>query len=311
MYALPRSSTSSRPGRIAVAVVLIAALVLLTASVSAFLCGPGAARDVEPAAATSDPEPAEPQGGLVGPAVVAAENIAMSRPGFELGVAMLDTATGERALSSAGANPMFAASITKLVVVVDMIDRQLTEGLVVSDADRDMIRAALGPSDDLAMNELWTRFDGQGAIGRVSARLGLTATYPPTDPSYWGEMATSPDDLVRIYEHVLTMPPPERDLILGAMESAPPIAADGFAQDFGLLAPGVVTSPIVKQGWMCCFDQTAYLHSVGLVGEDHRFVVATMSRQPYDEGWMTSRDGLTSVATAIDDVLSADDVENS
>jgi hypothetical protein len=308
MYALPPGSTNSRPVRIAVAVVLIAALVLLTASVSAFVCGHGAARDVEPAAVTSDPNQAVPQGGLVGPAVVAAEDIARSRPGFELGVAVLDTATGERALGGGGAAPMFAASLTKLVVVVDMIDCQLAEGLVVTDADRDLIRAALGPSDDQAMNELWTRFDGQGAIGRVSARLGLTATYPPTDPSYWGEMTTSPDDLVRIYEHVLTMPPPERDLILGSLALAPSIAADGFAQDFGLLAPGVVTSPIVKQGWMCCFDQTAYLHSVGLVGDDHRFVVATMSRQPYQENWMTARDGLTAVATAIDDVLSTDDV---
>jgi hypothetical protein len=202
---------------------------------------------------------------------------------------------------------MFAASLTKVVVVVDMVDRQRTEGVVVTDADRDLIRSALGPSDDLAMDDLWTRFDGQGAIGRVSARLGLSGTHPPSDPSYWGEMATSPDDIVRLYEHVLAMPGPDRDLILGALAAAPPVAADGFAQDFGLLAPGAVSAPIAKQGWMCCFDTTAYVHSVGLIGEDHRFVVALLSRQPYDDDFVTARDGLTAVAAAINQVLSAVD----
>lgn len=306
MSARPSTLTSTRPVRIVVAVAMIAVQLVLTASVGAFVCGVGSARDVDRHTPAGSADRTGMVGGFVGRAVAAAESIALGRPGLESGMAVLDTGTGELS-GSASATPMYAASLTKLVVVVDIVERRRAEQLPVTDSDVALIELALGPSDDFAMNELWTRFDGQGAVSRVSERLGLTETSPPHDPSYWGEMVTSAADVVRLYAHVSTMPEADRQLILGALASAPAVAADGFPQDFGLLAPGVVNTPVVKQGWMCCFEQTAYLHSAGFVGPDHRFVVALLSRQPYAGSWATSRDGLTDVASAVGSVLSLAD----
>ncbi|MCK0518341.1 serine hydrolase [Williamsia sp. DF01-3] len=306
MSARPSSLTSTRPVRIVVAVAMIAVQLVLTASVGAFVCGVGSARDVDGHTPAGSVDRRSVVGGFVGRAVAAAETVAMARPGLDLGMAVLDTGTGESS-GSASATPMYAASLTKLVVVVDIVERRRAEQLPVTDSDVALIERALGLSDDVAMNELWTRLDGQGAVSRVSERLGLTQTQPPQDASYWGEMVTSAADVVRIYEHVSKMPEPDRQLILGALASAPAVAADGFSQDFGLLAPGAVNAPVVKQGWMCCFEQTAYLHSAGLVGPERRFVVALLSRQPYDESWATSRDGLTAVASAVGSALSLAD----
>lgn len=306
MSARPSSPTSTRPVRIVVAVAMIVVQLVLSASVGAFVCGVGSARDVDrhPPAGSADRRDLD--GGFVGRAVAAAETVAMARPGLELGMAVLDTGTGELS-GSASATPMYAASLTKLVVVVDIVERRRAEQLPVTDSDVALIERALGPSDDVAMNELWTRFDGQGAVSRVSGWLGLTGTRPPQDASYWGEMVTSAADVVRLYAHVSKMSETDRQLILGALASAPAVAADGFSQDFGLLAAGAVNGPVVKQGWMCCFEQAAYLHSAGFVGSDHRFVVALLSRRPYEASWATSRDGLTAVASAVGSVLSLAD----
>ena len=306
MSARPSSLTSTRPVRIVVAVAMIAVQIVLTASVGAFMCGVGSARDVDGHTPAGSADRRSVVGGFVGRAVAAAETVAMARPGLDLGMAVLDTGTGESS-GSASATPMYAASLTKLVVVVDIVERRRAEQLPVADSDVALIERALGLSDDVAMNELWTRFDGQGAVSRVSERLGLTETQPPQDASYWGEMVTSAADVVRIYAHVSKLPEPDRQLILGALASAPGVAADGFSQDFGLLAIGAADAPVVKQGWMCCFEQTAYLHSAGFVGPDHRFVVALLSRQPYEASWATSRDGLTAVASAVGSALSLAD----
>ncbi len=145
----------------------------------------------------------------------------------------------------------------------------------------------------------------------MSARLGLSGTTAPADPSYWGQMTITAADLATLYRHVLTMPETDRDLIIGALAAAPPVAADGFAQDFGLLAPRQVGIAVAKQGWMCCDDQTSYLHSAGLVGDEGRFVVVLLSRQQFGQDWQPERDRLTAVASAVYGVLDrATDVMN-
>lgn len=141
-----------------------------------------------------------------------------------LGVAVLDRATSEVTLGIRGAEPFSIASLAELVVAVDVQDRRRLEGLAVDDEDRDLIRRALGPSDEDAMNALWGRFDGEGADARVSSRADLQHTSAPDDPSQRGEMA---------------MP-----------------AADGSTSATGWRAGvGDLGRPdvVAKQGWMCCF----------------------------------------------------------
>lgn len=306
-----RSTSAAPPLRSVVAASLIAAQILVVASVGAVVCGSAGAAAPVPTNSLLMAPSGPVSGDYSFTALAAAQAAATAAGGFELDAAVLDTATGVSASTTPAPVPMFAASLAKLVVAVDLIDRRRDDDLVVGEADLESLRRALGPSDDLAMNELWERFDGQGAAARVSARLGLSGTTAPADPSYWGQMTITATDLATLYRHVLTMPETDRDLIIGALAAAPPVAADGFAQDFGLLAPRQVGIAVAKQGWMCCDDQTSYLHSAGLVGDEGRFVVVLLSRQQFGQDWQPERDRLTAVAAAVHDVFDrATDVMN-
>lgn len=137
----------------------------------------------------------------------------------------------------------------------------------------------------------------------MSSRLGLTGTSNPRDPSQWGAMTVSAAGTARIWEHVLDeMPAADRDLLVADMEAAPPRAGDGFDQAFGLLFPGVDggggPGAVAKQGWMCCFSGEYYLHSVGAVGPDRRFLVAILTRVPRAGGWEAARQELDRIAEA-------------
>ena len=116
-------------------------------------------------------------------AVVEAAERAVA-PGMTLGVAVLDLRTGELVQGSGG-RPFYSASLAKLLVVVDMLDRRRSGGLVIAAADLELVERALRGSDDGAMNVLWGTYDGPGAIGRLADRLGLAATEPPDDETQW------------------------------------------------------------------------------------------------------------------------------
>lgn len=220
----------------------------------------------------------------------------------QLAVAVLDRSTGELARNDRGGEPFYLASLAKLVVAVDVLDRRRLDGLTVTDADLDLFRRALGPSDDQAMSALWERFDGAGAAARVSDRLQLSATTAPRRVGQWGEVESTATDLVTIWRYVLDeMPAGDRDQLLADMDAAPPVADDGFDQAFGLLAPAVRGSDgpgaVAKQGWLCCFSGQYYLHSAGAVGADRRYLVALLSRVPRTDGWDGARGELTGIAT--------------
>ena len=253
-----------------------------------------------PPTAFVPPPPPPPETGLAQGAVDAAEATAGSST--ELAVAVLDRSTGELAVGSRGEEPFYTASLSKLVVTVDVLDRRRLEGLTVTDADLALFRRALGPSDDSAMSALWERFDGQGAMARVSKRLGLAHTTAPRRFGQWGEVEVSAVDYVKIWRYVLDeMPEADRDLLLSDMQAAPATAKDGFDQAFGLLSPAVRgdgSGAIAKQGWMCCFSGRYYLHSAGAVGADRRFLVALLTRDPRQGGWDAARAQLDAVATA-------------
>jgi hypothetical protein len=262
---------------------------------------PSAASSEIAASPTAPPTTTAPalQRGLAQAAVDAAQGKAAGST--QLAVAVLDRGTGELAVGGRGNEPFYTASLSKLVVIVDVLDRRRLEGLSVSDADLALFRRALGPSDDNAMTALWDRFDGTGAVGRVRERLGLEGLSAPRRTGEWGEVEVTAADYVRIWRHVLEeMPPEDRDLLISDMAAAPPVAHDGFDQAFGLLSPAVRgpdgPGAVAKQGWMCCFSGQYYLHSAGAVGADKRFLVTLLTREPRARGWAAARTELTGIA---------------
>lgn len=246
---------------------------------------------------TGDPADTASTGPVM--AIAAIDELVAVSSDVTLAAAVADRDTWELVGGISGTAPMYSASLVKIVLAVDVLQRRRS-GLAVGPEDLALIRRALGPSDDQAMNLLWTGFDGPAAVSRVARQLGLSATHPPADPSQWGESLTSARDMVVLYRHVLDeMPARDRELIMGALVTAPPIAADGFDQTFGLQAAASDPTAAAKQGWMCCLDDRINLHSVGALGEQRRFVIALLSSHPVEQGYDVARETVTAAAVAV------------
>jgi beta-lactamase class A len=271
---------------------LAAALVVLAAP-SLVLTTAAAAGPIASAVAVPQPPP-EPVAAREYATPMVAAAIGAAPSDLRLGVAVLDVATGE--LATAGGGQFYSASLSKLMLIVDLLDRDVT----LTDSDLALIDRALRLSDDEAMDALWVRFDGPAAMTRVANALGMVGTQTPDDPSQWGEAVVSPAGFARLYQHILTeMDPGDRAVIVNALSSAEQRAADGFDQFFGLLGRGGQT--YAKQGWMYYGDKL-YLHSAGVVHAGGRdYVVVLMSIQAPVAA--PARAALSAVATAALNVL--------
>jgi beta-lactamase class A len=233
---------------------------------------------------TGEAAPAETPSAMSGMSAADLAEAAATGGKSDVSVAVMDLTTGQ-VISHDGDKQFYSASLSKLILAADALQQPL------SDDDQDLIHRALSASDDEAMDVLWTRFDGMDAIGRVAAEAGLTGTHAPDDPSQWGEVVITANDMVRLYQYVLASS--ERDEIVAALSSATATAADGFDQEFGLLG---VTGAYAKQGWMYYLPSDVYLHSAGVL--DNRYAVAVLTTSPTGD-WTTARQSINAVTKSV------------
>ncbi|QQQ77746.1 hypothetical protein IOD16_04360 [Saccharothrix sp. 6-C] len=255
-----------------------------TARVSSAVPASAAAENPRPAAPRAVEAPAPDLSAAVARAVEAAGDA-------DLGLAVVDLETGAAAGHDADV-PFRSASLSKLLVAVDV----LTSGEVPAD-DLDRLGRALSLSDDDAMNALWTSHDGMGAIDRVSAQAGLTATHAPEDASQWGDVEMSAADVASLYRYAVTdLPAARRAFFVTALSAASPTAADGFDQAYGLLAPGAEAHVCAKQGWMWYLSGDFYLHSSGIVADRYAVVALSVQTGVTEEA---AKDRLTAVTNTL------------
>ncbi|MFR9672996.1 hypothetical protein [Streptomyces sp. TR06-5] len=215
-----------------------------------------------------------------------------------VGAVVLDRATGAVTERVAADLPFRSASVVKILLALDHLwERGPLDELPAAEHSRltDMLRR----SHDGAASHYWARNGGSAIVARMAARLGLTGTAPPpaSHPGFWGYTALTAADTVRLYRHLLEdTPAPVRDLVMGALRTAPRTAADGYDQYFGI--PSAFARPwSLKQGWSgfdapcgpadreasgaCGIDLVGgVLHSTGTVGADDRAVVALLTLHP-------------------------------
>ena len=201
-------------------------------------------------------------------------------PNVQVGFEVFDRQT-DTVLISQNAGQQFASmSVVKLLIAVDALARD--NWVTPDNATQQEIHQMLADSDDEIADRLWTADGGPTIVTRMAGLLGLTGTQPPDDPGEWGDTKITPQDMVTVYRYVTDqLPTPDRDLVLGALTSAPPIAADGFNQYFGIPDGMPHTTWAIKQGWGTSGSQ-AVMNSTGLVGTDLRYVVVVLASASAD-----------------------------
>ncbi|MEZ0049286.1 hypothetical protein ABIA30_000276 [Mycobacterium sp. MAA66] len=229
---------------------------------------------------------------------VATNNAANS--GATIYAAVLDRNTGQL-ITNGDNSAMPIASVAKLFIADDLLLQEAKGQIALTAADHEQLDTMLRSSDDSAANVFWSRSGGNDVITRVAARYGLTGTSVPYDGNWWNTMSTV-GDLVHYYDQLLDgrggLPPEQASIILSNLAQSTPTGADGYPQRFGI-PDGLYGEPVaVKQGWMPQWNGNNWMHmSTGVIGADHRYVMAIGSLQPTDDA--TARTTITDAVKTI------------
>jgi len=204
--------------------------------------------------------------------------------GADLTTVVLDRSTGQR-ITNGNGRGIAVASVVKLFIADDLLLR----GGPLSPDDQKLFESMLRSSDDSAAEVFWNRGGGSAIITRVAGRYGLSGTRAPGNGRWFNTISTAAD-LVRYYDMMLSgaggLPRDKADIIVENLAKSSPTGIDGmmpggvYPQRFGI-PEGLYAEPVaVKQGWMCCIGSDWMHLSTGIIGADHRFVMAIASDQP-------------------------------
>jgi hypothetical protein len=224
---------------------------------------------------------------------------AAARAGGTVQVVVLGPDGREQVASPGVDQPVWTASLVKLLVVQQVLARGAAGQLSLSVADLGLMERAVTASDDGAMSTLWDRFGGAELVTAAAAEFGLTGSSPPAVAGQWGEARTTARDtavfLSTLPDHLTGT---DLATLTGWMTSPTGIARDGFDQRWGLLSPAVTsgTQVAAKQGWMCCIDGRRQLHSAGTLADGRTVVL--LGDFPTRTSWAAAKAALDAAAQA-------------
>jgi hypothetical protein len=214
------------------------------------------------------------------------------------GIAVFDRETGQFVHQRDADLRFRSASVVKLLIALDFLWDRGPE-YDVPPADRERLEVMLRSSDDDAASYYWDLLGGAAVVDRMVKRLGLTHTAGPpvSHPGFWGYVAITAADTVRIYRYLLEQAPrPVREYVMGQLHQATRHGTDGFDQFFGI--PSVFEDGYsIKQGWSGFHGSSGYrsdrakpesvvdlvndaLHTTGTVGPGDRSIVAVFTLHP-------------------------------
>jgi hypothetical protein len=223
------------------------------------------------------------------------------------GIAVFDRDAGQFVHQQDADRQFRSASVVKLLIALDFL-WDLGPEYDVPPADRARLEVMLRSSDDDAASYYWEQLGGAAIVDRMVERLGLTHTAgpPASHPGFWGYVAITAADTVRIYRYLLEEAPlPVREYVMGELHQATRHGTDGFDQYFGI-ASVFETGYSIKQGWSGFNGSSGHrsdkakpqsvvdlvndaLHTTGTVGADDRSIVAVFtlhpSGTPYEEAY--------------------------
>lgn len=201
--------------------------------------------------------------------------------GVTAGISIIDREFGTEVVNATAGTPIRTASLVKLFIVDNLLQRQRSGEIQLSAQDVALIESMLISSDDAAAESLYGRFGQETMVIEVAQRYGLASLTPASPPNEWELTSVSASDIARYYDLFFRQTPEvDRDYVVGLLRRISPTAGDGFNQVFGLATALAGETAGIKQGWMCCPDGNSYLHSTGLVGPDNRYSVAILTLEP-------------------------------
>ncbi|HUK67293.1 MAG TPA: tat pathway signal sequence [Streptosporangiaceae bacterium] len=219
------------------------------------------------------------------------ESYLAGSPG-EIGIVLRNRQDGAVWQNSDAGTELPAASTVKLAMVVDLLLRNQSGQIDLSDDDWDQIDQMLHASSDTAADQLWSEYFDGSFLSRI-AGYGMPGAEFTQDPPYWGYMYCTADDLDGLIGYVLDkLPASMRTFIVGKLRSVAP------DQQFGVWGAGSRADPGNKDGWED--DSGVWMvDSVGFAGPGARYTLSMM----YDlEGNGSFSDGantLTQVAALL------------
>jgi hypothetical protein len=216
--------------------------------------------------------------------VAAADAYLATRPG-SVGYVLRDRKTGATYHNSHADELVWTASTIKLAMVVDLLTRQRTGSVSLSESDRNLMAAMMHSSDDDAADALWARYAGSDhqAYNADFPRYGMTDLKPQRGFSstfpYWGFQKSTAADLDRLMNYTLTdLDPADTATIVGALQHVAP------NQQWGVWGAGPAMAPGNKDGWS--LEQGGWVvNSVGFAGPGQRYTLAVMNSLGGDGGY--------------------------
>jgi hypothetical protein len=232
----------------------------------------------------------------------------------QTGVTVFNRATGRLVEQLNPDLPFRSASVVKLLIVLDFLwDRGPTYDVPAADSAR--LEVMLRSSDDDAASYYWDELGGGAIVDRMVERLALTHTTrpPATHPGFWGYVAITAADTVRIYQYLLDQAPASvREFVMGHLRRPTRYGTDGFDQFFGI-ASAITGDFSIKQGWSgfagsgrsreteAVIDLTSdALHTTGTVGPGDRTIVAVYTLHPVGTPYEQAYAAVTDLVRALD-----------
>ncbi|WP_116199526.1 hypothetical protein [Amycolatopsis circi] len=206
-------------------------------------------------------------------------------PQGHVSVVVYDRAKGTTPISLDAHRHYTSASLVKLMIAFDALDRGTSPATV---------QEMLSRSDDETASKLWVEGGATRIVQEAVSEMGLAETTPPDDPGRWGDTEITAADITRVYRYLLDRAPAQqRETILRALRHATENGADGFRQYFGIPDALGHASWAVKQGWSCC-NPGRILHTSGLVKND-QYIVTVLTENPRSVGYETAEAQVTEV----------------
>ncbi|WNV82259.1 serine hydrolase [Umezawaea sp. Da 62-37] len=246
------------------------------------------AASIPPTSAEPPPEP------VPEPAATPVPNepgdLAALAEGIDVGVVVRDLDSGDDLASFNPDQEFDSASLVKILIALDALENG-------REPDATIVHM-LSTSDDDEASRMWSDGGGGRIVSRWAKLVGLAGTSPPEDPDHWGDTPTTATDVAAVYRYLLKAP--GGPVVLDGLDRMADFGADGFDQRFGIPVAAGARRWAVKQGWSCCAGHRT-LHSTGLVGSDHRYVVVVLTGQPVETPVPEARARVTRI---VENVLS-------